>query len=164
MNTLTDTLADIDTDRLRRAIAVSQASRDNGNHPFGAILVAPDGTIALEAENTVVTGNDVTGHAETNLVRLASRTLPHDQLAGYTLYTSCEPCAMCAGAIYWAGIGRVVYALAESSLYAITGAHPANPTLAHPCRLVFADGGRATEVSGPHIEDEAVVPHREFWG
>ena len=157
MSTLTD------ADYLRRAIAVSQSARDNGNHPFGAVLVAPDGTIALEAENTVETENDVTGHAETNLVRLASRAIPHDQLPGYTLYTSCEPCPMCTGAIYWAGIRRVVYALAESSLYAITGANPANPTLSHPCRLIFADGGRPTEVSGPHIEDEAAAPHQDFW-
>ncbi|MGW2183865.1 nucleoside deaminase, partial [Streptomyces sp. NPDC001732] len=82
----TSTLTDIDY--LRRAITVSRSARDNGNHPFGAILVAPDGTIALEAENSVTTNNDVTHHAETNLVRLASRTIPLDQLAKYTLYTS----------------------------------------------------------------------------
>ncbi|MFE7042115.1 nucleoside deaminase [Streptomyces atratus] len=80
------------------------------------MLVAPDGTIALEAENSVTTENDVTHHAETNLVHLASRTIPLDQLAKYTLYTSCEPCAMCTGAIFWAGIGRVVYALSETGL------------------------------------------------
>ncbi|MFC9623327.1 nucleoside deaminase [Streptomyces sp. NPDC056930] len=157
----TSTLTDIDY--LRRAITVSQSARDNGNHPFGAILVAPDGTIALEAENSVTTKNDVTHHAETNLVRLASRTIPLDQLAKYTLYTSCEPCAMCTGAIFWAGIGRVVYALSETGLYTITGANPDNPVLAHPCRLIFADGGRPTDVSGPHIEDEAAVPHQDFW-
>jgi tRNA(Arg) A34 adenosine deaminase TadA len=157
----TRTLTDVEY--LRRAIAVSQDSRDKGNHPFGAILVAPDGAIVLEAENSVTTEKDVTNHAETNLVRLASRTLPLDLLAGYTLYTSCEPCAMCAGAIFWAGIGRVVYALSETGLHAIAGTNPANPGLAHPCRLIFADGGRPTEVSGPHIEDEATVPHRDFW-
>jgi tRNA(Arg) A34 adenosine deaminase TadA len=70
---------------------------------------------------------------------------------------------MCAGAIYWAGIGRVVYGLAETGLLAITGSHPENPTLSHPCRLVFADGGRPTEVSGPHIEEEAAKPHAGFW-
>jgi len=152
-----------DLEYLRRAIIVSRNARDNGNHPFGAILVNANGDIVLEAENTVTTENDVTNHAETNLVRLASRSIPHNELPSHTLYTSCEPCAMCAGAIYWAGIGRVVYGLAETGLLAITGSHPENPTLSHPCRLVFADGGRPTEVSGPHIEEEAAKPHAGFW-
>src|SRR5690625_1267255 len=86
-------MPDHDYDQLlRRAIQVSADARAHGNHPFGAILVAPDGSIALEAENTVVTENDVTDHAETNLVRKASRTIPHDRLGDYTLVTSCEPC------------------------------------------------------------------------
>ena len=153
-----------DIEFLRRAIAVSRNARENGNHPFGAILVNASGEIVLEAENSVTTENDVTNHAETNLVRMASRSIPHDQLPHHTLYTSCEPCAMCAGAIYWAGIGRVVYGLAETGLLEITGSgHPDNPTLAHPCRLVFADGGRSTEVSGPHVEDEAAAAHAGFW-
>lgn len=155
-------VTDTDLDHVRRAIQVSIDARAHGNHPFGAVLVDATGTIVLEAENTVVTERDVTGHAETNLVRLASRTLGPD-LAAYTLVTSCEPCAMCTGAIYWSGIGRIVYALAESGLREITGAHPDNPTLAHPCRLVLADGSRDVEVSGPHLEDEAAAPHRDFW-
>ncbi len=144
---------------LRRAIEVAGNARTHGNHPFGAILIAPDGTIALEAENTVVTGNDVTGHAETNLVRTAWGSIPHDELAGYTLVTSCEPCAMCAGAIYWAGIGAVVYGLSEAELFALAG----EPMLSHPCRSIFADGSRAITVVGPLLEDEAVVPHQGFW-
>lgn len=148
---------------LRRAIQVSADARAHGNHPFGAILVAPDGTIALEAENTVVAENDVTGHAETNLVRKASRAIAHDELPGYTLVTSCEPCAMCAGAIYWAGIGTLVYGLSETGLLARTGNHPENPTLSHPCRSVFADGSREVTVVGPLLEDEAAAPHVGFW-
>lgn len=148
---------------LRRAIRVSEDARSHGNHPFGAVLVAPDGSIALEAENTVVTDRDVTGHAETNLVRAASRSIPHEQLPAYTLVTSCEPCAMCAGAIYWAGIGTVVYGLSEAGLLSITGNHPDNPTLSHPCRSVFADGGRHITVVGPLLEEEAAAPHLGFW-
>lgn len=64
-----------------------------------------------EAENTVVTEHDVTGHAELNLVRRASMRFEVETLEGVTLYTSTEPCAMCSSAIYWSGIGRVVYAL-----------------------------------------------------
>lgn len=70
---------------------------------------------------------------------------------------------MCAGAIYWAGVGRVVYGLAESRLAALTGAHPENPTLALPCREVFARGQRPVTVLGPLLEDEAAAPHVGFW-
>ncbi len=150
-------------DHLRRAIAVSQAARDHGNHPFGAVLVDGEGRIVLEAENTVVTHRDATGHAETNLVRLASNQLDPDELAACTLVTSCEPCAMCSGAIYWSGIGAVVYGLAETGLLAMTGAHDENPTLALPCRDVLGAGSRAIEVTGPLLEEEAAAPHRGFW-
>lgn len=151
-----------DLDHLRRAVAVSQAARDHGNHPFGAVLVGPDGSVVLEAENTVVTDQDVTCHAETNLVRLASRTIGGD-LSSYTLVTSTEPCAMCSGAIYWAGIGRVVYGLSETGLYALTGDHADNPTLRLPCREVLGAGSRRIEVSGPLLEDEAALVHEGFW-
>jgi tRNA(Arg) A34 adenosine deaminase TadA len=156
-------MSELDPGFLRQAIEVAAAAREHGNHPFGAVLVDPQGQAVLTAENTVTTQKDVTGHAETNLVRLASSSIPLGDLPGYTLYTSCEPCAMCSGAIYWAGIGRVVYALDESALREITGAHPDNPTLAHPCRLVFADGSRSVEVTGPLLEDEAARVHENFW-
>ncbi|GIT81468.1 tRNA-specific adenosine deaminase [Leifsonia sp. LS1] len=152
-----------DLDHLRRAIALADAARAHGNHPFGAVLVGPEGSIVLEAENTVNTERDITGHAETNLVRLAGRDLPTGELPAYTLYTSCEPCAMCSGAIYWAGIGRVVYALPEDALYAMTGDHADNPTLALPARTVLAAGSRSIEVSGPHLEEEAAASHLGFW-
>lgn len=148
---------------LRRAIQVAVEARANGNHPFGAVLLDHNGVIVLEAENSVTTENDVTNHAETNLVRKACRSIPHDELVKYTLVTSCEPCAMCAGAIYWAGINTVVYGLSELALLELTGNHPDNPTLNHPCRSVFADGGRRTSVVGPLLESKAAQPHRGFW-
>lgn len=155
-----------DTALLRQAIAISADAVAHGNHPFGALLTDASGEVLLTAENTVVTERDVTGHAETNLVRLASRSLDPEVLAGTSLYTSCEPCAMCTGAIYWAGIGRVVFAMSEADLRAITGDHPENPTLALPCRDVLAAGSRVTpvEVVGPLIGDEAAVHHHGFWG
>ncbi len=155
----------IDLDRLRDSIRVAERSRGHGNHPFGAVLTDAAGTVLLEAENTVTTGRDATGHAETNLVRLASAALSPAELAACTLYTSCEPCVMCSGAIYWAGIGRVVYALAEAELYAITGANPENPTMRLPCRAVFAAGQRPTAVSGPAaaLAAEARAVHDGFW-
>ncbi|MFI5955033.1 nucleoside deaminase [Cryptosporangium sp. NPDC051539] len=152
-----------DADHLRTAIEIARHARNNGNHPFGAILVDATGTQVLAAENSVVTGRDVTGHAETNLVRQAGGRYGADELAAYTLYTSTEPCAMCAGAIYWAGIGRVVYALGENDLYEMTGANPENPTLSLPCREVFARGQRAVTVDGPADLPEARAVHAGFW-
>lgn len=111
----------------------------------------------------MVTESDATGHAETNLVRLASRAYARTGLAQTTLYTSTEPCAMCAGAIYWSGIGAVVYALAGSELLILTGDDPQNPSLALPCRDVFAAGRRPVEVRGPYALPEAREVHRGFW-
>lgn len=148
---------------LRRAIGVSARARANGNHPFGALLATADGRVALEAENTVVTARDVTGHAETNLVRESSRRFAAEELAAMTLVTSCEPCAMCAGAIHWAGVGALVYGLAERGLAELTGDDPANPTLDLPCRTVLASGRRGVAVTGPLLEAEARVPHEGFW-
>ena len=153
-----------DEAHLRRCFELAREARDAGNHPFGALLVGPDGRVLAEARNTLVVGRDPTGHAETNLVRLAG-TLDVD-LATTTLYTSTEPCAMCAGAIHWAGIGRVVYGLSEVELLELTGpGNPANPTMALPCRDVFAHGerGRPIVVDGPALEDEGRQVHEGFW-
>jgi tRNA(Arg) A34 adenosine deaminase TadA len=151
-----------DLQHLERAIELSRQSRANGNHPFGALLVLDD-QIVLESENSVGTTGDATGHAETNLVRLASTRFSRSDLARASLYSSCEPCAMCAGAIYWAGIGRLVYALSEDSLYDITGDNPENPTMRLSCREVLARGQRQVEVLGPTLEEAASKVHEGFW-
>src|SRR5262245_10077726 len=108
--------------------------------------------------------HDGTAHAERLAATQACRTLSRVVLAGSTLYSSAEPCAMCAGAIYWAGIGRVVFGLSERRLRELTGNHPENPTLDLPCRTVFAAGQRPVEVIGPLIEDEAAALHAGAWG
>ena len=151
-----------DIARLRHAIRLAAEARARGDHPFGAIVVAPDGTV-VEGRNSVVTQRDPTGHAETNVVRAAAAVLAPEALAGSTLYTSTEPCAMCAGAIYWAGIPRMVYALGEDELIGIVAAQEGIPTLALPAREVFARGGRAIAVVGPVPLPEATAVHAEFW-
>jgi tRNA(Arg) A34 adenosine deaminase TadA len=152
----------VDEHLLRRAIDLARLSREHGNHPFGSLLTDANGDVVLEAENTVVTGRDVTGHAELNLVRAASAQFDADLLASHTLYTSTEPCAMCAGAIYWSGIGRVVFALSTATFQATID--PAGVAgLAVSCRDVFERGGRTVEVSGPHLEDLAWEVHAGFW-
>ena len=131
----------------------------HGNHPFGAILVDQNRNVLIEAENGYMPAHDGTAHAERLLATEACTTLSADVLRRATLYSSAEPCAMCAGAIYWAGIGRVVYGLSEHRLRGVTGNHPENPTLDLPCRDVFKSGQRPTEVVGPLLEDEAEALH-----
>src|SRR5579859_2749516 len=152
---------DLDTQHLRSAIAIARRAREHGNHPFGALLAGPQGQALLEAENTVVTSADCTGHAEANLMRLASRQFDAGFLAGCTLFTSAEPCPMCAGAIFWGGVGRVVYALGQPTFYDFLG--PASKGLRLACRAVFAQGQKAIEVLGPALENEALEVHRGFW-
>jgi tRNA(Arg) A34 adenosine deaminase TadA len=152
-----------DERHLLRAIELARLSRVKGNHPFGSLLVDASGQVVLEAENSVVADRDVTGHAELNLVRAASAQLDVVTVKGSTLYASTEPCAMCAGAIYWSGIGRVVYALGSEELTAIVKDVTGASALALSCREVFARGGREVDVSGPHLADEAAAVHHGFW-
>ena len=147
---------------IRIALDVARKARNNGNHPFGAILIDQHGHILLEAENTVVTENDVTGHAETNLMRLASKKYSADFLANCTLYTSTEPCPMCSGAIFWANVRQVVYGLSEESLYEMTGGD-SQEIICLPCREIFAKGYKPIEVVGPVLEEEAKKVHEGFW-
>jgi tRNA(Arg) A34 adenosine deaminase TadA len=100
----------------RYLLASIELARANGNHPFGALLLDADGNVVLEAENTVLTARDCTGHAETNLMRMASERFDPEFLSRCTLYTSTEPCAMCAGAIYWGNVRRVVFALSQEEI------------------------------------------------
>jgi tRNA(Arg) A34 adenosine deaminase TadA len=148
---------------LRRSFEVARRSMTHGNHPFGAILVDKDGKVLIESENGYMPAHDGTAHAERLLATEACRNLPLAVLATCTLYSSAEPCAMCAGAIYWAGIGRLVYGLSEHRLREITGNHPENPTLDLPCRDVLNSGQRPTEVVGPLLEDEAAALHEGVW-
>ena len=148
---------------LLAAIELAQQARDHGNHPFGALLVDAGGNVVVESENTVVTERDCTGHAETNVMRLASGRFSEEFLRGCTLYTSTEPCVMCAGAIYWGNVRQVVFALSEDELRDIVGPDPDIPTLALPCREVFARGEHEVEVSGPHHQEQARAVHEGFW-
>jgi tRNA(Arg) A34 adenosine deaminase TadA len=148
---------------LRHAIEVSRRSREHGNHPFGAILVDRDGNVVMEGENIVVTERDCTGHAETNLMRMASKKFDADYLAGCTLYSSAEPCPMCSGAIYWGNVRRVVYALAIEGLFDEYGDNPENFRMHMHCRDVLERVGGNIEVLGPALQEEAKAAHAGFW-
>ena len=151
-----------DLNFIRRAIALADQAKRNGNHPFGALLVDGQGNVLLEAENTVVTGRDCTGHAEANLMRLASKKYDGDFLAKCTLYTSTEPCPMCSGAIFWGNVRRVVYGLSEEGLYGLIDQN-SEEIFYLPCRDVFKHGKKSIEVVGPLLEDEAIKVHEGFW-
>ena len=148
---------------LRRAIELARLAREHGNHPFGALLVDAKGNVVLEAENTVRTDKDVTAHAETNLIRMATARFDRDFLGRCTLYTSTEPCAMCAGAIYWGNIRRVVFAFSQEQIHAISAGNPENMQLQLSSREVFARCDHPVEVSGPHLPKESAAVHDGFW-
>jgi tRNA(Arg) A34 adenosine deaminase TadA len=161
---MNSSLRSYDEALLRRAFDVAKRSRQAGDHPFGSVLADPEGKLLLEQGNGYAReGRDRTAHAEKLLASRAARAYNLAFLARCTLYTSAEPCAMCAGAIYWAGIGRVVYGQTEKALKAQTGAHAENPTLDLPCEVVFKAGQRPTEVVGPLLEDEAAALQADFW-
>jgi tRNA(Arg) A34 adenosine deaminase TadA len=149
---------------LRKAFDVAKRSREGGDHPFGSVLADENGDLLMEQGNGFTSeGRDRTAHAERLLASRAARGYDLAFLQRCTLYTSAEPCAMCSGAIYWAGIGRVVYGETEKALKARTGAHEENPTLDLPCDVVFSAGQRPTEVVGPLLEDEAAALQEDFW-
>jgi len=161
MSTPTPTPTAQDQAFLTRVFALAERSRAEGHHPFAAIVVGADGGVIAEAMNN--SAGERTAHAEMNALRAASRLHGPGELAGATLYSNAEPCAMCAGGTYWSGVGRVVYGMSEASLLELTGSDPENPTLSLPCREVFARGQRPTEVIGPLREDEARRAHAGFW-
>jgi tRNA(Arg) A34 adenosine deaminase TadA len=152
-----------DEDFIRLTLDIARQARAAGNHPFGAILVGPDGSVLMEAGNAHGDAGDRTGHAERVLMTRASLSYSAEFLAGCTMYASAEPCAMCAGSAYWAGVGRVVYGLSEREMGKIIGPHPGNLTMDLPCRTVLGAGQRSIEVVGPLLEDEARAVHDGFW-
>lgn len=148
---------DIDEVFAKQAIELAREARRAGNHPFGALLVL-DGQVVLTAVNTVGTDADPTAHAETNLVAEAIRRLTPDQRRRSVLYTSCEPCAMCVGKMYWAGIRSVVYALAAEELALLAGRD-----FLIPCRELFDRALEPVAVTGPLLRDQARDVHLGFW-
>ncbi len=157
-------LGERDMALLRAAIALADESRRNGHHPFAAIVADEHGNVVASAgNNSMPPEGDPTQHAELVAAAKAARLLTPEALAKCTLYTSAEPCCMCAGAIYWCNIGRVVYALSEHRLLGLTGDHAENPTFSLPCREVFVRGQRHIDVVGPLLEDEAAGSHLGFW-
>jgi len=157
-------LNETDARHLRHASEAAAQAREAGNLPFGCVVVDGAGKVVIERGNLALRPvRDATAHAEAVAAGRAARQYEPQVLAGFTLYSSADPRAMCAGAIYWAGIGRVVYGLTEQDLKGLTGAHPDNPTMDLPCRTVFATGQRSVEVLGPCLVGEALAVFDGYW-
>lgn len=153
-----------DITALKETIKIADESRAAGNHPFGSLLTDALGTILIRSGNTFQEDKGL-GHAELNVAREAAKLYDPAFLETCTLYTSIEPCSMCAGGTYWAGIGRVVFGVTESRLAELTGDNSENLTMSLPCRTVLAAGQRQVEVIGPfpELEAEIIESHRGFW-
>jgi tRNA(Arg) A34 adenosine deaminase TadA len=153
---------DTDLQHLRRCLELARGAREGGNEPFGSLLVGADGDVLIELMNTAGSG-DVTGHPELALASWASLNLGLAERAASTLYTSCESCAMCAAGQYWAGIGRLVFALSGAQLGALVDDDTNSLHLSS--REVFARGGVRIEVDGPcdELAAEAVAVFDGYW-
>lgn len=148
---------------LRDAIALSATARERGNRPFGALIVAPDGEVLAAAWNSNGETGDCTAHAETSAIRIASPKFAREQLQRATLYSSGEPCVMCAGAIFWSGIQRVVFGIDAQRLRVFRGERAEQRDAELSCRDVFAASPHPIECIGPALVEESSVPHRGFW-
>lgn len=143
---------------LRHTLDVARDAKAKGNLPFGCLLTDEFEKVLMTGENTIVSSRDCLAHAEINLIREASQRYSHEFLKSCTLYTSDEPCPMCASAIFWSGIGRLVYGLSKYTYYNIAGRN----TDFHfeiPCREILKRGGRQVEVLGPFLEEEMAALH-----
>lgn len=132
---------------LRRAIELAAEARANGNPPFGSLLASQDGRVLAEERNTTLTDDDISAHPELKLARWAARELDPETAATTTMYTSCQPCGMCTGAIQRSGLGRVVFALSEDQL---NGLKPGG-------------GWPHVPQEGPALYDEARVPVEGYY-
>ena len=160
---LPQALDDSDARHLRRAIAWACTARARGNPPFGAVLVGPRGNVLAEAYCQTHETGDSTAHAEMQALRQIGDRVPREVLAQSTLYASTEPCVMCAGAIFWAGIGRVVFGLDARRLRVLRGSRPEQRDIALSCRAVFSAAPHPIDCVGPALVAEASAPHVGYW-
>jgi tRNA(Arg) A34 adenosine deaminase TadA len=140
---------------MREVFAIARRARAHGNRPFGALLIAGNGAVLAAAENSQMSDEHILAHAEMNLLHRAVRDFTPDVLASSTLYTSAEPCAMCAGAIFWSGIHRLVFGLSGDRLHELSGLPP--HMLVASARDILTRAGRQVEIIGPVFESEAAA-------
>ena len=149
--------ASADEQHIRDAIALARESVDAGNTPYGSLLVR-DSTVIKRSQNTTRTDEDITAHPELKLARWAARELTPEQAAETTMYTSTEPCEMCATGIHYAGLGRVVFSVSTGALATLRGSEPG-----FTCQAVIEAKGGDTQVDGPVLEADGLRLHEEFY-
>jgi tRNA(Arg) A34 adenosine deaminase TadA len=154
-----------DAARLRHAFALAQKARDRGDRPFSAVIVAADGRILAEGLSTQGAGGGGTlAHSEMNACQaVIAAGIPREALRKATIYSSGEPCSMCASAIFYTGLGRVVYGLSAGAILHLRNAQPHTAGLSLSCRAVLASAAEPVEVVGPCLEEEGAAPHRGYW-
>lgn len=149
---------DRDEEYIREAIGLAHEAVADGNTPFGSLLVI-DETVIKQSKNTTVTDRDITAHPELKLARWAARELDPDERSNCTMYTSTEPCEMCAAAICKAGLNRVVYSVPSESLANTKG----TTTTGISCEEIITRNDGTTTVDGPVLEPEGTRIHEEFY-
>ena len=142
---------------MKKAIELSESAVKNGNEPFGAVLVK-DNEIVFTNENQIYTRNDPTFHAEMGLIRRFCEETGITDLSEYTLYSSCEPCFMCCGAMVWTKLGRLVFAASDIDLCEILGFEGSECS-----KIVFEQCGAATKVSSGILREDALSVLREYF-
>jgi tRNA(adenine34) deaminase len=158
-------LSPLDESLLRRAFALAAEARAAGDRPFGVVIADRAGRVLAEGRSTQGAGGGGTlAHSEMNACQAAIRAgIPREVLRAATAYCSAEPCAMCAAALFYTGIGRVVYGLSNAAILHLRNARPHTAGLSLSCREVLATAAEPVEVIGPCLEAEAEVPHRGYW-
>jgi tRNA(Arg) A34 adenosine deaminase TadA len=153
-----------DKELLRRAIALSDAAAAQGNRPFGAVVTDGDGRIVAEAQSLpALDPRDWTAHSEMQALRAASAAMSWEALGRATIYASSEPCPMCAAAVYWCNIRRLVFSVSEPAMRALRAPYERAAGIEMRCEEIYARCDRRIEVVGPLLEDEGLAVHRRFW-
>ena len=136
---------------MAQAIDLAARAVEHGNEPFGALLVR-DGRVVYTNENQIYTASDPTFHAEAGLLRRFCAETGITDLRDYTLYSSCEPCFMCSGAMVWCRLGRLVYGASDRDLGALLG-EPGSDC----ARLVFSHSAHRPAVTGGVLREESLA-------
>jgi len=154
-----------DATLLRRAFALAGEARARGDRPFAAVIADEQGKVLAEARSTQGKGGGGTlAHSEMNALHEVLRAgLPREALRRATIYSSGEPCAMCAAAIFYTGIGRAVYGLSAGAILHLRNAQPHTAGLSLSCRAVLDSAAERVEVIGPCLEAEGAGPHKGYW-
>lgn len=142
---------------MKKAIDLSTKAMEHGNEPFGAVLVK-DGEIVYTNENQIYTKNDPTFHAEFGLIRRFCEETGITDLSDYTLYSSCEPCFMCCGAMVWTKLGELVFGASDIDLCEILGVQGSECS-----KIVFQQSGANTKVVSGIMRNEALDVLKKYF-